>query len=206
MLITFEGIDASGKTTQLRLLEAALFKRNLDLLVTRQPGGTEIGREIRRILLDPRHQYMVPETEVLLYMADRIQHIRQCIQPALEQNKIVLCDRYHDATMAYQGGGRQLDLSWLEPLEEKYIIAPDLTLWFDISVTESITRLKLRNQIDSSQNCRLENEEVPFFERVRQTYRELCRKNARRFVCIDAEQTIDQVHRQVIDLLQPLIR
>ncbi len=156
MFITFEGIDASGKTTQMELLKETLTAKGYQFIQTRQPGGTEIGQKIREILLDPKNSQMIPEAEVLLYMADRIQHINQVIKPAIQENTIVLCDRYHDATVAYQGGGRQLDLSWLDPLTEKLLLTPDLTLWFDISVEESQRRLNIRNEQQNIEHCRLE--------------------------------------------------
>jgi len=198
MLITFEGIDASGKTTQIRLLEKALTAAGQSVLVTRQPGGTEIGTEIRRLLLNPKHAEMVPETEVLLYLADRLQHIRQIIAPALQQRRIVLCDRYHDATLAYQGGGRQLDLSWASALQQQFILVPDLTLWFDISVACSVARLKARNQADATENCRLEREDQAFFQRIRQTYQALCDREPQRFIRIEAEDTVTAVHDRVL--------
>jgi dTMP kinase len=206
MLITFEGIDASGKTTQIGLLEKALRDRNRDVLVTRQPGGTVIGSEIRRILLDPKYGRMVPETEVLLYMADRIQHLQEVVLPALQQGSVVLCDRYHDATLAYQGDGRQLDLSWLTPLTEKQLITPALTFWFDISVAESISRLKARNAAYAVENCRLESENEGFFDRVRRGYQALQQKEPDRFVRIDGEQPIEHIHRVVVEIVLERVR
>ena len=115
MFITFEGIDGCGKTTQLEMLVKVLEKQH-SLLVTKEPGGSSIGKKIRAILLDQENHQIVPETELLLYLADRCQHLQEKIKPALEANQVVLCDRYHDATLAYQGGGRQLQLDWLEPI------------------------------------------------------------------------------------------
>ncbi|NQU62764.1 MAG: dTMP kinase [SAR324 cluster bacterium] len=198
MLITFEGIDASGKTTQIELLKSALKKRGSEVLMTRQPGGTPIGQLIREILLNPNHKSLVPEAEVLLYMADRIQHIKEVILPALANHQIVLCDRYHDATMAYQGGGRQLDLSWLKQLQEKYVIIPGLTLWFDISVEQSQERLKERNRSLDTENCRLESESRLFFDRVRNEYARMCQTAHERFIQIDASDDIASIHQRVL--------
>ena len=198
MFITFEGIDASGKTTQLDLLEKELRKRGYDILVTRQPGGTSIGQKLRDILLDPENRELVPESEVLLYVADRIQHIKETIQPALDRGRIVLCDRYHDATLAYQGGGRQLDLAWLKQLQESHIISPDLTVWFDISVENSQKRLLDRNKIQDTENCRLENENRLFFERVRAAYDKMSQEEPDRYVRLDAEDGIQVVHQMVL--------
>jgi len=201
MFITFEGIDASGKTTQLELLEAELKKNGFSVLVTRQPGGTQIGQLIRQILLDPGNTQLVAEAEVLLYMADRIQHIKEVILPALADNRIVLCDRYHDATLAYQGGGRQLDLSWIKQLQEKHIIEPDLTLWFDISVEQSQMRLKHRNQSLDTENCRLESEDSLFYNRVRNEYARLCGIKSNRFIQINANDNIPSIQKHVLKIV-----
>lgn len=201
MLITFEGIDASGKTTQLELLAQTLENQGYRVVATRQPGGTPIGKLIRSILLNPDNTEMVPETEVLLYVADRVQHIKQVIIPALTAGKIVLCDRYHDATLAYQGYGRQLDLSWLKPIQEKLIPVPDLTLWFDLSVEVSQTRLQLRNQNQHTQNCRLEREDVEFFNRIRAAYRTFADQDRTRFVTVDAEADLQSVRKQVTEIV-----
>lgn len=199
MFITLEGIDASGKTTQLALLEEALRHQGHEILVTRQPGGTHIGQRLRKILLNPENTELVPETEVLLYMADRIQHIKETIFPALDQGQIVICDRYHDATLAYQGGGRQLDLTWLQPLQEAHIIVPDLTIWFDITVEQSQERLQQRNQDLKTENCRLESEDILFFERVRSSYAEMCKREPQRYFRVDAVGEISEIHRQVLE-------
>jgi len=198
MFITFEGIDASGKTTQLQLLESVLREKGHDILVTRQPGGTTIGQKLRAILLDPANDRLVPESEVLLYVADRIQHIREIIQPALDRGTIVLCDRYHDATLAYQGGGRQLDLGWLRELAINHIIQPDLTIWFDISVAHSQTRLRERNKAQDTVNCRLESEDGRFFERVRSAYARMCSDEPDRYVRVHAEGDVQEIHLQVL--------
>lgn len=198
MFITFEGIDASGKTTQLGLLEKQLREKGYDILVTRQPGGTAIGRKLRAILLDPRNEELVPESEVLLYIADRIQHIKEIIQPALDRGMIVLCDRYHDATLAYQGGGRQLDLTWLKQLQQDHIITPDLTIWFDISVSSSQMRLLDRNKAQDTENCRLESENSLFFERVRAAYDRMSRDESDRYVRVDAEGDMQTIHQLVL--------
>lgn len=205
MFITFEGIDASGKTTQLKLLEEKLKKKGVDVISTRQPGGTRIGQLIREILLDPENTEMVPITEVLLYMADRIQHIQQVILPALENKQIVLCDRYHDATLAYQGGGRELDLSWMKMLQDSYVLAPDLTLWFDISLEESQKRLQQRNLLNDEENCRLENENSAFFSRIRQCYQNLSLENSSRFVQLSANGTVQSIEKEVTNIIEAKI-
>ena len=199
MLITFEGIDACGKSTQLRLLEDELLKQGYSVLKTRQPGGTEIGASIREILLNPNNKSLSSDTEVLLYLADRLQHINDVIKPALQEGKIILCDRYQDATTAYQGGGRGLDLSWTEPILTKHVIEPDLTLWFDISVEESQKRLALRNLAENVENCRMENQEREFFLRVIGGYEKLCQIHPERIKRIDGALPVDAIKNIVLD-------
>lgn len=201
MLITFEGIDACGKSTQMELLAEKLEKEGLDIIKARQPGGTSIGQAIRKILLDPANTEMTPESEVLLYVADRLQHIEQVIKPALKEQKIVLCDRYHDTAVAYQGAGRQRDLSWLKPIEDKFIRVPDLTLYFDISVETSQARLEERNRTLNQENCRLEQEDVDFFNRVRDAYKSFADKEPQRFVIVNAEDSIESIQKEVVDIV-----
>jgi len=200
MLVTFEGIDGCGKTTQIKLLQDALVDLGLEPLLTKQPGGTEIGVKIRALLLDRANAAMCAETELLLYMADRMQHLSEVIKPAIGSGQLVLCDRFHDATIAYQGGGRGLDLSWLKPLEAK-MITPSLTFFFHISPEVSKERIHLRGE----ELCRLEAEEKSFFERVNQGYLDLAQGSPNRFVVIDAEQPIATVHQAVLSKVMKLI-
>ncbi len=185
----------------MQLLADKLEQEGYNLVKTRQPGGTSIGKSIREILLNPVNTEMVPETEVLLYVADRLQHIQQVIEPALAEKKIVLCDRYHDASVAYQGAGRQRDLSWLKPIEEKFIRVPDLTLWFDLSVETSQARLQERNISLNQENCRLEQEDMEFFNRIRSGYRAIAEKESDRFEIVDAEGDIESIQKQVVDIV-----
>jgi len=204
MLITFEGIDGCGKTTQINLLKEALSNAGHDPLLTKQPGGTELGAKIRGLLLDRSNEAMCPQTELLLYMADRMQHLEDVIKPALAADRLVLCDRYHDATLAYQGGGRGLDLSWLKPLESQ-IIAPTKTFVFQISPEVSKQRVLARSQSGGEAICRLEAEEKAFFERTNQAYLALAQAEPSRFVVIDAELPIQEIHemlrQEVLDLI-----
>ena len=203
MFVTFEGIDAGGKSTQLGLLEKTLGDKGYDVLATRQPGGTQIGQQIRKVILDPKNSDMVAETEVLLYMADRLQHLRQVIRPALAKGKIVLCDRYHDALIVYQGAGRQIDLTWLRPMEKKYLIRPDITFWLDISLEESLYRLKKRNLMQGMENCRLESENDLFFKRIIQRYNDLCQREPDRFVRIAAGESRSTIQKAILAALIP---
>jgi len=139
--ITFEGIDGCGKTTQARLLAERLKGMNYPVLTTREPGGTEIGQSIRKILLDIQHTGMAPECELLLFLGDRVQHLVEVIRPKMKQGDVVICDRYHDATVAYQQYGRNLDLDAFRPLITNHIRPePDLTFWIDITVEQSLER------------------------------------------------------------------
>ena len=201
MFITFEGIDASGKSTQLELLKNTLIDKEFKVLATKQPGGTEIGQLIRNILLDPDHTQIVPEAEVLLYLADRIQHLKEVVIPALERGDVVLCDRYHDATLAYQGGGRELDLTWQKDFQTKYIIKPDLTFWLDIAVAESRKRLEIRNKDLKVDNCRLESEDGIFFGKIRDEYRRISQSEPERFITIAAEGSVESIQSQISDIV-----
>lgn len=200
MLITFEGIDGSGKTTQMELLAQALKQWGTDAVLTRQPGGTDIGRQIRRILLDKNNAKMRPTTELLLYMADRIQHVEEAIRPALKEGKLVFCDRYHDATLAYQGGGRGLDLNWLKPLEE-LLELPALTLFFRIAPELAQQRLNQRNQTKGMEPCRLESEKRTFFEATDHAYLKLAERAPERIMIIDAARPVEVVHKEVTELV-----
>ena len=198
MLITFEGIDGCGKTTQIQLLSNALKQQKIDFLLTKQPGGTQIGQQIRTLLLDPQNESMTASTELLLYLADRLQHIEEIIRPALKNGQLVLCDRYHDATLAYQGGGRQLDLKWLQPLL-KQLIQPQLTFLFPISPEASQDRINFRKQANGSQPCRLESEKASFFSAVSAAYLQLAHLEPKRFCVIPAEQPVETIHQQVLE-------
>lgn len=200
MLITFEGIDGSGKTTQMELLAQALKQWGSEVLLTRQPGGTEIGRQIRQILLDTRNRKMRPTTELLLYMADRIQHVEEAIRPALKEGKLVFCDRYHDATLAYQGGGRGLDLNWLKPLEE-LLELPALTLFFRIAPQTAQERLNQRNREKGMEPCRLESEKLAFFEATDHAYLRLAERAPERIMVIDANRPVEAIHTEVVELV-----
>ena len=197
MLITFEGIDGCGKTTQINLLAQALRAWGFDPLLTKQPGGTEIGLKIRALLLDPNHKALCSQAELLLYMADRFQHLEEVIHPALKSGKLVLCDRYHDATLAYQGGGRGLNLDWLKPLEA-LLATPALTFLFQISPEKARDRINRRAQEQGGEPCRLEGEEKSFFTRVAQAYQDLSARFPERFCVIDAERPPEVVQAEVL--------
>jgi dTMP kinase len=185
--ITFEGVDGAGKSTHLDWFATALRQRGIDLLVTREPGGTPLGEKLRDILLNhPMHA----ETEALLMFAARREHVEQVIRPALQRGTWVISDRFSDASFAYQGGGRGVSLSKLEQLEQwvHADLQPDLTLLFDIPIEIARQRLSNNTSLD-----RFEQEQGNFFEKVRQAYLARSQKTPLRFAVIHAEQTREEV-------------
>jgi dTMP kinase len=185
--ITFEGVDGAGKSTHLEWFAGTLRRRGLEVLVTREPGGTPLGERLREILL---HQPMHAETEALLMFAARREHIEQVIRPALQRGTWVISDRFSDASFAYQGGGRGVPTEKLEQLEHwvHADLQPDLTLLFDIPVEVARRRLLNNAALD-----RFEQEKQGFFERVREAYLQRCRKHSERIVLIDAARSLDEV-------------
>lgn len=193
--ITFEGVDGAGKSTHLAWFAEALRQRGLEVLVTREPGGTPLGERLREILLN---QSMHAETEALLMFAARLEHIEQVIKPALQRGAWVVSDRFSDASFAYQGGGRGVPLAKLEQLE-RWVhedLQPDLTLLFDIPV--EIARQRLSNNLTLD---RFEQEQADFFERVRAAYHCRVQKNPQRYAVIDAAQPLDKVKKQLEELI-----
>lgn len=207
--ITFEGIDGCGKTTQLRMLEEYLAGTGRPFVATRQPGGTTLGRLIRAALLDPAHGHVEPLAELLLYAADRAQHVRELVLPSLEAGSIVLSDRYADATVAYQGYGRGFDLKLIAELNELATggLKPDLTLLFDLDVTTGLSRVNRRGDEVSAeaQADRLDREPSEFHERVRRGYLEMAAREPERFRIIPADGSIDEIHKRVITAVQAFI-
>jgi dTMP kinase len=203
--ITFEGIDGCGKTTQLRLLASELRARGLPVVNTREPGGTPLGQKLRAALLDVQEQ-VDPLTELLVFAADRAQHVRKHLLPALEANQIVLSDRYADATVAYQGGGRGFDPKLIQEIVELATggLQPDLTLLFDLSVAESAVRT--RRRVASKRTDRLDIEDAEFHERVRNAYLEIAKGSPDRLRIIDARGSVDETHKTVMDIVMPFLR
>lgn len=203
MFITFEGIEGSGKTTQIKRLAQDLEAKGNQVVLTREPGGTPIGDQIRKILVDSSNSEMVPECEVLLYYASRAQHVRQVIQPALKEGKIVLCDRYNDATLAYQGYARSVQWDILNQLQ-KYVVdqvQPDLTLLLDMPAEKGLKRAleRAQNLAPDQKEDRMEKEALNFHESVRQGYLDLAAKQADRFVLIDASLGVEEVYKRVFN-------
>jgi dTMP kinase len=206
LFITLEGLDGSGKTTQIKRLAAWLKESEpaLDPVVTRQPGGTITGDRIRALVLDSRSTGLAPMTEMALMFADRAQAIAEVIQPALEQGRIVLCDRFTDSTEAYQGGGRELGS---EPVLELHRLLcgnlqPDLTILLLPSLESSLVRARRRNQRVQAQNGqdenRFESEQDAFYARVWEKYREIALREQHRVVLIEGDDSIDEVHEQIV--------
>lgn len=207
LFITFEGLDGSGKSTQVRRLYAWLKKRYTaeDLVVTRQPGGTETGDRIRALVLDSQQTGLAPMTEMALMFADRAQAIAEVIEPALEQGKIVICDRFTDSTEAYQGGGRGLGSAPVLELHRLLCgdLQPDLTLLLLPGVDLSLERARRRNQRSAEEDgldeSRFEAEQDDFYRRVWEKYREIAAREAGRVVLIEGELSIDEVHERIVD-------
>lgn len=204
LFITLEGLDGSGKTTQIKRLASWMQKHGRDPVITRQPGGTATGNRIRALLLDSASTPLAPMTEMALMFADRAQAIAEVIEPALAAGRIVLCDRFTDSTEAYQGGGRQLGSEPVLSLHSLICgkLQPDLTLLLLPSLEASLTRARLRNQRHASETGqdenRFEREQGEFFRLVWEKYREIARREPQRVVLVEGDLTIDEVHKKIV--------
>jgi len=200
-LITFEGIEGSGKSTQIKLVAEYFVKKNVPIIVTQEPSGTDIGRKIGSILFNSEHYYMCAETEMFLFCAARAQHVREKIMPALEQNKVVLCDRFSDATYAYQGAGRGLDHEFIKLINDYSALhlKPGLTLLFDLPVEIGLQRATDRNNHlkEPSSIDRFERENIDFHRRIREGYLNILRNDPQRFRLIDANQDVNAIQEEV---------
>lgn len=197
MFITVEGPDGSGKTTQLQLLVRSLTEKGYEVVVTREPGGTKVGNSIREVLLAPEHDEMTPRVEMMLYAASRAQNVDQVIRPALNRGAIVVCDRFVDASIAYQGYGLQYDLTQILSLNEWATagIKPDLTFLFDLNPNQASRRMKDRGQLD-----RIESRDEAFHQRVYEGFQKLLEQHPERMVRIDANATIEMIQDEVLDI------
>ena len=197
--ITVEGIEGVGKTTNIEFIQQRLFAAGKDVVVTREPGGTPLGEAIRGLLLDPQYTGMDSTCELQLMFAARAEHLARVIRPSLENGQWVLCDRFTDATYAYQGGGRGIDTGIIARLETlvQSDFRPDITLLLDVPVEVGLARASKRGDLD-----RFEQEKVEFFERVRQAYLDMARQHAGRYRVIDASQPLEQVQQQLELVLQ----
>lgn len=200
-MITFEGIEGCGKSTQARLLAQRLERLGRPCLLTREPGGTRIGREIRKVLLNPGHGRMAPEVELALYFADRAQHLRELIRPALEEGKIVVCDRFTDSTLAYQGYGRGLARTLLRSLDRALTgeFRPRITVLLDFPPEDGLKRARLRDRVtrQSRREGRFEQERLEFHRRVRLGYLRMARQESRRFIVVSAKGDRNEIHETI---------
>jgi dTMP kinase len=205
VFITLEGIDGCGKSTQLRLLSGELRVRGLEVITTREPGGTTLGQKLRAALLDVQEQ-VDPLAELLVFAADRAQHVRTLLSPALAANKVVLSDRYADATVAYQGSGRGFKPELIKEIVQLATggLTPDLTLLFDLTVAESAVRT--RRRVEAKHSDRLDSEAVEFHERVREAYLEIAKANPNRVRVIDARGSVQETHLLVMDAVVPFLK
>jgi len=204
--ITFEGLDGCGKSTQLGLLADELRKQGHAVVVTREPGGTDTGEKIRRLLLDTRTSGLAPMAELGLMFASRAQHIHEVILPGLNAGRIVLCDRFTDSSEAYQGGGRKLGSKVVLELHRVLCgdVKPDLTILMDSDVAASVERARRRNRgRDSSENDegRFEKENRAFFTRVRNTYLEIANREPERVMVVDARGTPAKTHAKILQVV-----
>lgn len=206
MFITLEGIEGAGKTTQLQFIAQWLTAAGYDCLTTREPGGTAIGSQIRAVLLNPDNRDLAPAAELLLYVADRVQHLAAVIRPALAAGKVVVCDRYFDATLVYQGYARGLDRAVIRQLHQLACngLTPDLTLLLDLTPETGLGRAWCRIDADTAhaRESRFEKEQLAFHQRVRAGYLELARQEPQRFVVIDADAEAQAVRSRIEDVLK----
>jgi dTMP kinase len=198
--ITLEGIEGSGKSTSLDTISKSLENLNIEFIVTKEPGGGPLGKDLRKMLLDKKTS-ISSEVELLLMMADRKNHIENIVEPSLEKGIWVISDRYLDSSYAYQGGGRQIDVSKIDLLTELLKLPiPDLTLLFDLSPEIALQRAKNRSELD-----RFESEPMDFHQRIREAYLTLANDNIERYIVIDASKDIQNVKDQVQKQLNQFI-
>ena len=209
LFITFEGTEGSGKTTQMERLIAKLEQAGYPVTRTVEPGGTEIGRQIRRILLDSKNSGLAPTAELLLYFASRAQNVAEVIRPALTQGRAVVCDRFTDSTLVYQGAGRGLGGESIEALHTIACgaLQPDITIYLDIDLETGLGRAFERNRAaaDGPDETRLDNEALEFHRRVREAYLSLAVRERPRFRVIDASGTMEAVAQSVWNAVAPAL-
>ncbi|NDD29827.1 MAG: dTMP kinase [Proteobacteria bacterium] len=199
--ITFEGIEGAGKSTHAARLFETLKEKGYPVVLTREPGGTPIGEKLRTIVTDPAHGEMAPLTELLLMAASRAQHLHQVIRPALGEGKIVISDRFTDATLAYQGYGREMHLAMVREVNEvaAWNCRPDITLLFDLEPYHAMSRVRDRRQIEEQLPDRLERQTMDFYDRVRKGYLDIAYEEPQRFRKFDAAQPLDVLWSQVFE-------
>jgi len=210
MFITFEGIEGSGKTTQIRHVAEFLTAAGHRCRITKEPGGTGVGRQIRSILLDPENRDIHSVTELLLYAADRNQHVQKLIRPALADGQTVICDRFHDSTVVYQGYARELDMGLIEDLNARLLadLKPDITFVLDLEPSVGLRRAwqQVSQGDRTDRETRFENEALSFHQKVRAGYLELARREPDRFIVVDGAQDEDAVKEDILTALADKIR
>jgi dTMP kinase len=202
IFITFEGIEGSGKSTLLYNVAAALRRTGLDPVMTREPGGTSLGVALRKVLLNPDMENIGSMAELMLFAADRAQHVSEVILPALDSCQIVLCDRYSDATAAYQGYGRGIPIDVITSVDNRARggAIPDMTVLLDLPVEEGLRRARSRNdEAPDNSESRIDEEEAAFHRKVREGYLTLARKDPERFLVLDAMNEPDRLEELVMD-------
>lgn len=200
-LITLEGIDGSGKSTQMRMLAGELRLREFDVLTTMEPGGTPLGRRLREAFLETEEE-VAPTAELLLFAADRSQHVNFLIKPAIAQGKIVISDRYADATFAYQGAGRGFSEKLVNQVIEIATegLKPDLTIFFDLPIEKALMRTKSTDD-ETRKNNRMDKETGDFYRRVREAYLKIAEREPDRFRIVDASSSVEEIHAKVLEIV-----
>lgn len=199
LFVTFEGVEGSGKSTQIRILNDVLRLRGYETVLTREPGGTAIGEQIREILLNTAHKGMTPLCELFLYASARAEHVGEIIRPALTAGKIVLCDRFTDATVAYQGYGRGFSVELIQKTNDLATesLRPDLTFLLDCPAEEGLKRVAERKALKKAADDRFEEEPLEFHQRIRDGYLAITKEGKNRFVIVDASQDVEAVHQKI---------
>ncbi len=202
LFITFEGIEGCGKSTQAKLLAEHLRNQGKVVFLTREPGGPKISEEIRGILLSTKNNEMLPETEVLLYMASRSQHTGEWIIPALKQGKVVISDRYYDSTLAYQGAARRIERKLIDVITKfaTFGLKPDITFLVDLPAEEGLLRISYKKA------DRLEQESLEFHKKVRKGFFEIAKIEKNRYIIIDGRDSVEKIHKEIVKMFEEKIR
>ena len=200
MFITFEGIEGSGKSSLIAQLKKYFKSSKLEAFFSKEPGGTDLGKEIRKILLNPKYSFD-PTSELLLLLADRAEHVQKIIRPNLQKNKLIFCDRYLDSTLAYQGSGRNLDKKIIREIFKALDFPiPDLTILLDVPVQIGLSRARKRNKLD-----RFEKEDLNFHENVRRSYLDLAKNDSARIVLFDSSISEEELFKKAVNLIKSRI-
>ncbi|MCD4796265.1 MAG: dTMP kinase [Candidatus Cloacimonetes bacterium] len=202
LFITFEGIEGCGKSTQAKLLKQYFTSMGKEVFLTREPGGPEISEKIRDILLEPENKEMLPETEVLLYMASRSQHTGEWIIPLLNEGKVVISDRYYDSTIAYQGAARKLNRNIIDIIIDfaTFGLEPDITFLIDLPADIGLSRISIKDA------DRLERESMDFHQKVRNGFLEIAEYEKKRYIVIDGRKNIEEIKKEVIKKIEDMIK